>query len=389
MRKTADAVIIGGGVLGASVFYYLTKLGMTDIVLLEKGNLASGSTGDSAAFVRQHYSNEVSIRLVKKSLEFFQGFPDEFDGADVFTSTGWFFLVPPEAADVFDTNIKRLRSEGVNTWPVSVEEAADELVGLNTEGIGRVAFEPESGFVDPRAMVKAVIAKGVSNGGKAYDHTQVTGLEVNGDYTIVTTANDVFETRVVVNAAGPWAYGIGKWMGLDLPLEISREQDIVVRPPETAPKLRRCISNMVDRTYIRPESSGSVLVGTGHPKENEPAEPDSYNKEGDAEFVEETSRLLTHRFPAMADAQVVHSWAGLYTITPDWNMILDRSPANENHYLAVGGSGHSFKIAPAMGQCLSEMIIHGQSSTVDISPLRAGRFQDDNALRSTYGGNRA
>ena len=108
---------------------------------------------------------------------------------------------------------------------------------------------------------------------------------------------------------------------------------------------------MVDRTYIRPDKGGTVLVGTGHPKENEPAEPDSYVKEADEEFVRETSSLLAHRFPAMAGGGVVHGWAGLYTITPDWNMILDRSPANDNHYLAVGGSGHSFKIAPAMGLC--------------------------------------
>ena len=112
-------------------------------------------------------------------------------------------------------------------------------------------------------------------------------------------------------------------------------------------------------------------------------------KEADEEFVRETSRLLAHRFPAMAGGEVVHGWAGLYTITPDWNMILDRSPANDNHYLAVGGSGHSFKIAPAMGLCLAEMIVNGTPSTVDISPLRAGRFDDGTALRSTYGGNRA
>ena len=389
MPKTAEAVVIGGGALGASIFYYLTKLGMRDVVLLEKGDLASGSTGDSAAFVRQHYSNEVSIRLVRKSLAFFQGFSDEFDGADVFTSTGWLFLVPPEAADVFDVNIERLRREGVKTWPISVEEAADELPGLNTEGIGRVAFEPESGYVDPGAMVRAMAAKGEANGGEARDHSPATGVSVNGGVSTVGTPNGDIETRVVVNAAGPWAYEVGRWMALDLPLEISREQDIVVRPPADAPELRRCISNMVDRTYIRPDKDGTVLVGTGHPKENEPAEPDSYMKEADEEFVRETCRLLAHRFPGMAGGEVVHGWAGLYTITPDWNMILDRSPANDNHYLAVGGSGHSFKIAPAMGLCLAEMIVDGGSKTVDISPLRAGRFDDGSALRSTYGGNRA
>ena len=194
---------------------------------------------------------------------------------------------------------------------------------------------------------------------------------------------------MVVNAAGPWAHRVGRWMGLDLPLEISREQDVVVRPPDGAPKLRRCVSNMVDRIYMRPTPDGAVLAGAGHPKENEPADPDSYDKTADADFIEETRGLLAHRFPALAGAEVEHGWAGLYTITPDWNMVLDRSPANDNHYLAVGGSGHSFKIAPAMGLCLAEMIVHGSARTVDISPLRADRFDEGAALRSTYGGNRA
>ena len=388
MRRTAEAVIIGGGALGASVFYFLTRLGMRDVVLLEKGGLASGSTGDSAAFVRQHYSNEVSIRLVKKSLEFFQAFHDEF-GVEAFTATGWLFLVPPGSADAFDANMARLVGEGVDTRALSVEEAAEELPGLNTDDIARVAFEPESGYADPVAMVRALVAAGEAAGNEARADCPATGIESNGGRTTVRTADGDVETRVVVNAAGPWAGRVGRWMGLDLPLEISREQDIVVRPPDNAPKLRRCVSNMVDRVYMRPTPDGAVLAGAGHPKENEPVDPDSYDKSADARFIDETRGLLAHRFPALAGAEVEHGWAGLYTITPDWNMVLDRSPANDDHYLAVGGSGHSFKIAPAMGLCLAEMIVYGTARTVDISPLRADRFDEDAMLRSTYGGNRA
>ena len=223
--------------------------------------------------MRQHYSNEVSIRLVKKSLAFFQSFPDEFDGADVFTSTGWLFLVPPEAADVFDVNIARLRQEGVKTWAISVEDAVEEIPGLNTDGIARVAFEPESGYVDPGAMVRALAAKGESNGGQVRARSPVTGIATNGSVSRVSTPSGDVEARVVVNAAGPWAYRVGRWMGLDLPLELSREQDIVVRPPDGAPELRRCISNMVDRTYIRPAQGGTVLAGTGHPKEKRARRP--------------------------------------------------------------------------------------------------------------------
>ncbi len=388
MRSTAEAVVIGGGALGASVFYFLAKLGMTDVVLLEKGGLASGSTGDSAAFVRQHYSNEVSIRLVKKSLEFFQSFDDEL-GVEAFTQTGWLFLVPHDAADAFDANMVRLRSEGVDTTALSVEEAAEELPCLNTDGIARVAFEPESGYADPVATVRALVAAGEAAGAEARVDCPATGITSNGGTSTVRTADGDVETRVVVNAAGPWARRVGRWMGLDLPLEISREQDVVVRPADGAPKLRRCVSNMVDRIYMRPTPDGAVLAGAGHPKENEPADPDSYESTADDDFIEETRGLLAHRFPALADAGVEHGWAGLYTITPDWNMVLDRSPANDNHYLAVGGSGHSFKIAPAMGLCLAETIVHGSARTVDISPLRADRFDEGAALRSTYGGNRA
>ena len=389
MRKTADAVIIGGGAIGASVLYNLTNKGLRDVVLLEKGELCSGSSGDSAAMVRQHYSNEVSIRLVKRSLEIFQAFPEQFDGADVFTNAGWLFLVPPEASSMLDENMARLTRLGVRTSELSVEAAADELPGLNTEGIGRVAFEPDSGYADARGMVDAFTSKARQNGAEVHTNTPALGLERSGGkVTKVTTSDGAIETETVINAAGPWAGEVARWVGLDLPLEISREQDIIVRPPAGAPQIPRVVSNMVDRTYFRPEPGGLLLVGTGHPKENDPAEPDDYSHEADAEFIRDTGRLLAHRFPAMANAEVVESWAGLYTITPDWNMIVDRPPGVDGVYLAVGGSGHSFKLAPAIGECLAELIIDGRSSTVDITPLRATRFEEHAVLRSTYGGNR-
>ncbi len=389
MRKTADAVIIGGGAIGTSILYHLTKLGLADVVLLEKGALCSGSSGDSAAIVRQHYSNEVSIRLVKRSLEILQGFPDEFDGADVFTSVGWLFLCPPEAETAFHENMARLQRLGVRTQEISVEDAADHLPGLNTEGIGYVAFEPESGYADPHALVNAFADKARSKGAEVYQNTPATDVKmVNGRVTGVVTPRGEIGTRVVVNAAGPWAREVGRWAGLDLPLEISREQDMVVRPPAGAPPLPHVVSNMVDRTYLRPYPDGTILIGTGHPKENEPADPDHYARTADAEFVQDTSSRLTHRFPAMELAAFVASWAGLYAITPDWSMIVDGAPGVEGLYLAVGGSGHSFKLAPAIGQCLAELIVNGHASTVDITPLRATRFEDHALLRSTYGGNR-
>ena len=390
MKKTADAVVIGGGIAGASTLYYLAKMGLRATVLLEKGDLASGSTGDSAAMVRQHYSNEVSIRLVRESLRFFQEFADEFDCASVFHGVGWIFLCEPDARQAFYDNMAQLRRLGVRTWEISVEDAAEELPGLNTDGIGPVAFEPDSGYADPRGTVNALVRKAETLGVEVHTDTAATGLVVQkGRVSGVATASGTIATPIVVNAAGPWAAEVGRWAGLDLPLELSREQDVVIRLPGSVPPLRRVVSNMVDRTYFRPEGDGMLLAGVGHPKENEPVDPDSYRRNADAEFVDDVSRRLEHRLPGLAGAEVVSSWAGLYTITPDWNMMVGAAPGVDGLYLAVGGSGHSFKLGPAIGRCLAELITEGRASTVDITPLRPDRFDSGAPLRSTYGGNRA
>ena len=390
MKNTADAVIIGGGAVGTSTLYHLTKLGMTDIILLEKGNLASGSTGDSAAIVRQHYSNEVSIRLVKRSIEILLSLPDE-TGVDVFTQSGWCFLVPPEAESSFVENMAQLQRLGIRTWEISVQEAVEQhLPGLNPDGIGRVAYEPDGGFADPHALCQGFADRARDAGASVYLNSPAIAIKMSGGkVTGVRTPSGEIDSPVVVNAAGPWAGPIGRMAGLDLPLEISREQEMMLQVPPGASAPPRAVSNMVERIYFRPtRKPGTVLVGVGHPKENEPVSPDDYDRRADPAFIEDAGGRLAHRMPHLADAEVVASWSGLYTITPDWSMIVDHAPAVDGMYLAVGGSGHSFKLAPAIGQCLAEMIATGTATTLDIAPLRAGRFSEGDLLRSTYGGNR-
>ena len=209
MKKTADAVVIGGGIAGASTFYYLARMGLRNTVLLEKGDLASGSTGDSAAMVRQHYSNEVSIRLVKESLRFFLEFPEEFDGTSVYNSTGWLFLCEPDARQAFDDNMAQLQRLGVRTWEISAEDAAEELPGLNTDGIGPVAFEPDSGYADPNATVRALVRKGEALGAEVHTHTAATGLVVEKGCVSgrCATASGTISTPIVVNAVGAVGQG--------------------------------------------------------------------------------------------------------------------------------------------------------------------------------------
>ena len=210
MRNTADAVIIGGGCIGISTLYHLAKLGMSNVVLLEKGNLASGSTGDSAAIVRQHYSNDVSIQLAMKSVEILRNFREEF-GVSVFNRIGWIFLVPSTAEQSFAANMDRLQRLGVRTWEISLEEAAkDHVPGLNLDGIARVAYEPDSGYADPHSMVLGFADRAKEMGAEICVNTRVTGIEMAGEKVVaVKTANGNISTPRVINAAGPWAQEIG------------------------------------------------------------------------------------------------------------------------------------------------------------------------------------
>lgn len=390
MRKTADAVVIGGGAVGTSTLYHLTKLGMTDVVLLEKGGLASASTGDSAAIVRQHYSNGVSIRLVKRSVEILESFHEEF-GVEVFNQIGWCFLVPPDAETSFVENMTQLRRLGVRTEEISVDQAVSEhLPGLNPDGISRVAYEPDGGYADPHALCNGFVDRARDAGAAVHINTPATGITMRGDRVDgVKIEGDEISTPIIVNAAGPWAPEVGRWVGLDLPLELSREQEMMLQVPSDVPTPERSVSNMVERIYFRPtKQPGTVLVGVGHPKENDRVSADDYNHTADPEFIEAAGGRLAHRMPRLVGAKVMASWAGLYTITPDWSMIVDRAPRIEGMYLAVGGSGHSFKLAPAIGQCLAEMIVDGKATTVNIDALRASRFDENDPMRSTYGGNR-
>ena len=280
----------------------------------------------------------------------------------------------------------------VRTWEISVDDAIEEhLPGLNPDGIGRVAYEPDGGFADPHLLCQGFVDGAMNAGANVYVNTPVTGITMSGDrVTGVSTPNGDIASPIVVNAAGPWAGPIGLMAGLDLPLEISREQEMMLQVPCWKFCAHNAPSPIWSSAYTSvPRSSPAQSSSAwATPRRTSRSPPDDYDRRADPDFIEDAGGRLAHRLPHLADAEVIASWAGLYTITPDWSMIVDRAPGVDGMYLAVGGSGHSFKLAPAIGQCLAEMIATGSEVTVDITPLRATRFSEGDPLRSTYGGNR-
>jgi sarcosine oxidase subunit beta len=389
-QQTADAVVIGAGINGAATAYNLLKRGMKDVILLEKQLIASGGTGRSAAVIRQHYSSDELVRMVRRSVDVFTNFADEIGGECGFVNTGWAFLVPDYVSDGLSENLERGQRLGVDVRELSAAELNDIEPRVDLSDVDRIAYEPGSGYADPRATTHAYVQRFVELGGRLTQLTAAQGLIMSDSkVTGVQTAAGDISAGAVVNTAGPWANRVAAWAGVELPLEVTREEEIIydVSSAGGAPKL--CFSDMAKAIYYRPDGATRMLAGRGYPKEYEAVEPDGYNQEVDIEFIDETTQRVHARWPSFGSIIAINSYTGLYDVTPDWHPVLGRVDGIEGFYLCAGFSGHGFKIAPAIGELMAEEIVDGKAFTVDIGRLNLRRFAAGELIGAAYGTNRA
>jgi sarcosine oxidase subunit beta len=385
--ETADAVVIGGGILGASTAYYLCQLGFGKIYILEKHTLASGSTGKSAAVVRSFYSNEVCVKLARRAVDLFEHFHEEL-GEDVgFNQIG--YMVITNHPESVDRVVALHKKHGIRSERLSAEDVKKMMPHMNVEGIIAAGYEPDSGYADPHLTVMGLVQKAREKGLKTFQKRHAEKINVkNGKIDSVETTRGPISTKVVVNAGGPWATQIHSFPEIPLPLRLSREQDCVIDPPPEF-KNNPVVSDSILGAYSRSDVGGRLLGGLGYPKEEEPCDPDNFDERSDHDFAEKLSEALVQRFPALEGAKLLHGWSGMYTITPDWHPIIGKAPGIDGYYLAVGGSGHSFKIGPPIGESLASMIAD-KKPPIDITPLRYERFKDGETFGSVWGpGNRA
>ena len=390
MHRTADAVVIGAGVNGASTAYNLVKAGLRKVVLLEKGLIASGGTGRSAAIIRQHYSHPDLVRLVKRSVEIFHGFDDEIGGSPGFVNCGWAFLVPEYVSEGFGRNLEMQRSMGIDTREIDKRQLLEMEPRIDLSDVHRIAWEPGAGYADPHATTAAYAGRFRDRGGQLLPLTPVEGLRVeSGKIAGVRTAQGEISTEVVVNAAGPWADRVAAWAGVQAPIQVTREEEILMETSEVGGPPRLVFSDMAKAIYYRPHGSSRTLVGRGFPKEYQQVDPDGYERSADADFVRETHDRFLQRFPSFDRALAIEAYTGLYDVTPDWNPILGRVEEVEGFYMCAGFSGHGFKIAPGVGELMAEEIVGGEARTADISRFSLSRFQRGDLIGGAYGGNRA
>jgi sarcosine oxidase subunit beta len=389
MRKTADAVVIGGGIMGASAAYFLTKLGFGRVTLLEKYLLATGSTGHSAANVRQHYSNEVTVRLARRAVEMFETFDDELGYPCGFEQVGYMILAREEDRPAIEHVVGLQQSLGVDAELIGLPEIRELSPRADLRDIVTGCFERRSGYADPRATVYALCHRSMELGAEIQQLTEARDIRRAGDsVTAVVTSRGEISTPVIINCAGPWAGRIGRMVGLDYSLRFSRELDVKVQMP-AGHSVFPVSADPANGTYFRPQTGGFAIAGWAFPKELEPCDPDTYNDRATPDEVETIADKLKRRMPRAGNGLPVAGWAGVYSITDDWHPIVGDMPGIRGYYHFMGGSGHGFKISPPIGESLAA-IIAGCKSPIDISPLHYSRFASGNTFRSAWGpGNRA
>jgi len=363
-------VIIGGGVTGLSVAYHLARAGERDVVVLEREQIASGATGQSAGGIRLQFSDAVNIQLAQRSVPVFERFPEEFGAECDFRQYGYLILAATEDEEaLFRQNVQLQRSLGVPVEILSPEEAGRMVPGLRTDDLRLATFCPKDGYADPYSVAMAFAAAARRLGVRILEGHAVTGIEVrDGRVVGVQTAQGPFAVDVVVNAAGAWAAEIGRMAGLSLPIEPYRRQVFVTEPFTELPERLPMVIDFYPHFYFRREGPG-ILFGM-----TDLAEPPSFNTNMDWTFLEKVVEQALHRVPPLARASVRRGWAGLYDTTPDSNPILGRVPGLEGFVVAAGFSGHGFMLSPAVGECLAELIVTGESKAVDLTPLSINRF---------------
>ncbi len=382
MSNTADVVVIGGGVQGASLAFHLAQRGV-GVTVLEKQFVGAGATGRSSGLVRMHYDTEVDSRLAWESFQYFRNWQEMVGGECGFTRTGFVQIVGAAQSEALRANVAMHQRLGIPALLVTAGDVKRLAPSFAVDDFAFAAYEPESGYAMPSDTANALMTAARARGARLVQQCAVTSIKVvGGKVTGVESSRGAYFAPAVVNAAGPWAAQINQMVGLDLPLDTWRHDTMyVVRPAEVG-RGHPTVIDAPKEMYFRPEGE-LTLVGLedGNPHGESPDGDTDHARKG---FVERAIERLCQRVPAMESGGLHSAHGGYDGITPDQHPILGAA-GPEGFYLDCGHSGTGFKTAPAVGRCLAELILDGASQTVDIAPLSPGRFAEGRLVRGSYG----
>ncbi len=372
--------IIGGGVNGAAVAYFLSRLGDEEVVVFERDNIASGSTGYSAGIARSYYSTAHHIRIAKRGIEILRNL-EAFVGANGgFRQCGYMRFVSEGNEDALRRVVRLQQQAGVDAELLDPAELSDYHPGLNTDGISLGMIDRDGGFADPYLVTTGFIQQARDLGATVHTGMPVVDLAVSGEsVTHIETPNDTHRVDFVVNAAGPWADRIGQMAGIELPLRWHESKIAVLTAKEPyGPDFpvfsdHSCKPDM----YVKPETGGEFIVGG---IDRPPVDRAAGLTGVDTAHLNQISSRIDHRLPGFADAEVSNTWSGIITMTPDSHQIVGVPDSLDNFYNIVGGSGHGFKDAPGFAESIAQTIL-GHQPAYDLTPYRLERFEESDTIQ--------
>jgi sarcosine oxidase, subunit beta len=375
--NTADIVIIGGGVMGASAAYHLAARGVQNIVLLEKEEFfGTGATGRCAGGVRYQFSTEINIKLSLESLPMLERFKEEIGQEIDYRQCGYLLVATNENdTAVFRHNVELQNSLGVGTQLLTGDEVRKRLPLMNFEDAVAGTFHQKDGIVDPNSVVMGYVNAAQKMGVKAVNNAEVTGIRVSGGKVeAAETSRGEVATRLVLNAAGPWSGLIGQMAGVSLPIVPLRRQMFTTNPLKDVPEDFPLVIDFAQSLYFHREGEG-LLIGMSNQ-----AEKPGFDQNVDEEFELVNLEAAIERMPLIEKASRVSHWAGLYEVTPDAHPIYGKTDV-EGFLVCTGFSGHGFMHGPVSGKLMSELILDGTFSTLDISMLDLARFEEGRAIK--------
>lgn len=370
MNKTANMVIIGGGISGCSIAYNLAKKGIKDIVVIEKQYLTSGSTGRCGAGIRMQWGTERNCLLSKMAVEFFENANEEL-GADhdiEFKQGGYLIVAATEKeVEQFKKNVVLQNSLGIPSVYLSPKEAKEIIPHMDETKILGATFCPRDGHLNPFHTTEAFAHAAKRLGVKFMTYTTVTGITTeNGKVTKIQTDKGYISTPIVVNAAGGYSKIIGQMAGVEVPVYAQRHQILVTEAVE--PLQGPMYMGFALNIYCQQSPHGSFIMGRGD--DNEPTD---LRITSSWEFMEEMAKTCCELLPLLSKLRIVRQWAGLYTMTADAHPIYGGVKELEGFYLACGFSGHGFMLGPATGLLMAETIL-GEPASIPIDNLDRDRF---------------
>jgi len=374
LPSSADAVIVGAGINGLAVAYELAKLGVRDVVVVEKGYVGSGSTGRCGGGIRQQWTTEENVRLARESVELYENLTSELGYQTFFRRGGYLMVTETEEHRAAMREAVALQNRcGVESEFLEPDRCLDIVPDLNIARIKGASFCAGDGTAYPFSVVWGYARAADRRRVKIFSQIRVTGIECDGGrITAVGTDRGRIATPIVVNCAGPWARALAAKVGIDLPNRQERHEIMV------SESLKPCLEPMVislsNGIYFSQSMRGEIVGGIGDPEEPGWEDPARFDTRSQLRFAVRFARALCDLYPAARPLRMMRQWAGMYDVTPDHRPILGGVPGLDGYFQICGFSGHGFMLAPIAGKRMARHIATGEPDDI-VTSLSLARFE--------------